>query len=160
MNNGIDIVVIAVSALSLILGARRGLIPQLCSLAGIVIGIWAASRLSSAVGSMLGLGQLSDVAGYVIVLVVVLILMLIVSSLTSRLVRAVGLGLADRLGGALLGLIKCLLLLSLVMNIFLSVNSAVPMVSRDTVAASRLAEPVASLVRTIVGSSHQIPLDV
>ena len=61
--NTIDLVVYLVLALALFEGWRRGAILQICSLAGLVAGIWLAARYGAAVGTWLGIDPAASAAG-------------------------------------------------------------------------------------------------
>ena len=60
--NTIDLVVYLVLALALFEGWRRGAILQICSLAGLVAGIWLAARYGAAVGTWLGIDPAASAA--------------------------------------------------------------------------------------------------
>ena len=53
--NSIDLIVCLVVVLAVWNGWRQGFIVQICSLAGIVAGIWLAARFGSVVGGWLRL---------------------------------------------------------------------------------------------------------
>ena len=82
----------------------------MASIAAWVIGLIAAFRLSSVVGSLLpDVGESAAVRyvlGFVLVLAVVLLAGALIGLLVSRLARAVGLGAADRVLGALAGVAR------------------------------------------------------
>lgn len=108
--SGIDWILLAVVALSALLGLWRGMIGVLASLAAWVLAGWAAFRFGGAVALMLssdgtpGPGQ--TLAGYVLAFMAVLVAVGIVGWLVRKLVHSVGLSGLDRLLGLLLGVLR------------------------------------------------------
>jgi len=117
---GFDYAVLAVIGLSVLLGLWRGVASEVLGLVAWVAAFFAARWWGGAVGGMLS-PMLSEpvwrqVAGLVVVFVATLLLFGLVRLLFSRLLRAVGLGLADRLLGALFGVVRgALVVLALVL---------------------------------------------
>jgi len=107
---GFDYAVLAVIGLSALLGLWRGVASEVLGLVAWVAAFFAARWWGGAVGEMLP-RMLSDpvwrqLSGFVAVFVATLILFGLARLLFSRLLRAVGLGLADRLLGALFGVAR------------------------------------------------------
>ncbi len=145
MNNIFDILILIIFAVAIYFGARNGIIKQLCGLAGILLGVWAASQFGNQVGRWIGYESLPPALCFIIVFLAVVVILLLVASLTRKLVRVAGLGVVDRMGGALLGLVKYALVLSLALNLFVAVNNSLKLVDDATMKQSRLVEPVRSL---------------
>lgn len=73
--NTIDLIVCLILALAVWNGWRQGFVMQICSLAGIVAGIWLASRYGVYVGEWLKLDEtVSAAGGFVVVLLAVILL--------------------------------------------------------------------------------------
>lgn len=94
-------------AASLLLGLWRGVVSEILALAAWVAGFFAARALAPDVAPMLG-GMVADatlryVAGFAAVFVGVLAVFGIGRLVLRMMLRAVGLGLADRLLGAVFG---------------------------------------------------------
>ncbi len=142
MDNIVDIIILIIFLIALYYGARNGIIKQLCGLAGILLGVWAASRFGNCVGGWLGYESLPPALCFIIVFLAVVVILLLIASLTRKLVRVSGLGMVDRIGGALLGLLKYALVLSLALNLFMTANNALHIVNDKVFKQSRLAEPV------------------
>ena len=117
---GFDYAVLAVIGLSVLLGLWRGVASEVLGLVAWVAAFFAARWWGGAVGEMLQ-PMLSEpvwrqLSGLVVVFVATLLLFGLVRLLFSRLLRAVGLGLADRLLGALFGVARgTLVVLALVL---------------------------------------------
>lgn len=102
---------------SLLLGAWRGLVYELCSLAGWVLGFIAARWWAQDVGAWLPMGDAQalwrPVAGFVLVFIGVVFASGLLAWAAKKLLQAVGLRPADRALGALFGVLRAVLLLLL-----------------------------------------------
>lgn len=84
--NTLDLIVCLVLALAVWNGWRQGFVVQICSLAGIVAGIWIAARFGAQVGGWLRLDdEVAAAGGFVTALVVVIL----VVAIAGRVVRKV-----------------------------------------------------------------------
>lgn len=144
--NTIDLVVYLVLALALFEGWRRGAILQICSLAGLVAGIWLAARYGAAVGTWLGIDPAASAAGgFAAVLVATVIAVAVLARLLRRLFRFAGFGIPDILLGIAVAVLKYLLLLSVAFAALESLNADYGLVNRETVVSSRWFGPVRGL---------------
>jgi membrane protein required for colicin V production len=100
----LDYAVIGVFAVSLALGAWRGLVRELLSILGWVIAFLAANLLAGPLGPAMPEAipspELRVAAAYVAIFVASLIVTSLLGLLLSKIVQAVGLGGLDRLLGA------------------------------------------------------------
>lgn len=144
--NTIDLLVYLVLVLALFEGWRRGMILQLCSLAGLVAGIWLAARYGAAVGAWLRLdASVAAAGGFAAVLVVTVVAVAVLGRLLRRLFRFAGFGLPDVLLGIAVAVAKYLLLLSVAFAAFDSLNADHAFVERETLDDSRWYRPVRDL---------------
>jgi membrane protein required for colicin V production len=108
-----DLVVIVIVGLSVLLSLIRGLVREVLALAAWVVAFLAANVLAAEVGhwmpEALPSEELRLLAGFVCVFVVVLVAMSVLAMLVSRLVKSAGLGVEDRLLGAVFGLARGLM---------------------------------------------------
>ncbi len=105
-----DYAVLAVVSASVLLGLWRGVVSEILALAAWVVAFLAARTAAPAVAVWLS-GQIAEpglrlAAAGVLVFVGVLLVFAIARMLLSRMLRAVGLGLLDRLLGALFGVVR------------------------------------------------------
>lgn len=118
----IDLVLLAIVAVSAVFGAFRGLIGVLASLAAWILAGWAAFRFGGEVARMLapdaqpGAAQLFG--GYALAFIGVLLVVGIAGWLLRKLVHGIGLSSMDRFLGLVLGLargalVACVLVLLL-----------------------------------------------
>lgn len=106
----LDIVIIVVIALSTLLSLFRGVVKEVLSLAVWVLSFWLAFRYSYPASRLLeGAVPYESVrmgTAFLLIFLVVLLTGMLLASLVSRLVRAGGLGFADRALGALFGALR------------------------------------------------------
>ncbi|NDY92143.1 CvpA family protein [Ideonella livida] len=113
---GLDLFLGGVLCFSAVLGAMRGLVLELVSLAAWVLAWWLASSHSERLAGLAGM-QVSGGWDALLAFVLVFVATLLVAGLLGRLLKA-ALGLTpfwlvDRLGGAVFGLLRGLLVLLL-----------------------------------------------
>lgn len=111
----LDYAVLGVFAVSLVLGAWRGLVREVVSVLGWVIAFLAANLLAGPVGpampQVIPTPELRVAAAFVAVFIGSLVVTTLVALLLSKVIKAVGLGGVDRLLGAAFGAARGLLIL-------------------------------------------------
>ena len=96
----IDLIVGLLMLWAVFNGWRQGLILQLCSLAGIVLGAWLGIRFGTEAGALLHLDEeFAAAGGFLAVFVVVLIAVAIVGRLLRKVFHFAGFGIPDHLLG-------------------------------------------------------------
>lgn len=114
--SAMDWVIVGVTALSVLVGAWRGLVREVVSLAGWVAAFVLAALFGTTVSALLpaSWSELTRlVAGHALVFVGVLVLAALVGWIIGRLVRAIGLGGLDRLLGSIFGFLRGALVVAL-----------------------------------------------
>jgi len=110
----LDYAVVGVFALSLVVGAWRGLVREVLSILGWVIAFLAANLLAGPLGpqmpQVVPSPELRVAAAYVAVFVASLVATSLLGLLLSKIVKAAGLGGVDRSLGALFGIARGLLI--------------------------------------------------
>ena len=109
-----DLVFLGVLALSLLLGAWRGLISELFSLVSWVIAFTLAKHFAGLLAPKLsGIAAatwLQWALAFVAIVVLVLVVLALLRLLVREMLSAVGLGAADRLAGAIFGVVRGVLI--------------------------------------------------
>lgn len=105
-----DYAVLAVLAVSVLVGVWRGVVSEILALAAWVVAIIAARTWGAEVANWLA-GQIAEpalrmAAGYALVVVAVLLVFAVARVLISLMLKAVGLGLLDRLLGGAFGVLR------------------------------------------------------
>lgn len=125
--NFFDVLVLGFLALFIINGYRKGFIISLASLVALVLGIYLAVNFSNFVQ-----GLLQDnfhpsktwlpVLSFIVTFLVVAILVLIVARVMEKIVDVVGIGVFNKIAGALLGLVKGVLVASIILFVIYSAD--------------------------------------
>lgn len=165
--NAFDIIVAVILAYSLIRGLFRGLVKELASIIGVLGGFFAAySYYHVAAGYLSGLiSNLAyrNILAFLIIFCGVVVLVNVLAIIIKYLLRIVFLGWLDRLGGVGFGVVKGVLIVSVV---FLALTAFLPKgtpLIRDSLAApyvSVVSEKLASLVSSDIKNEFLAKLEV
>ncbi|MCD7969376.1 MAG: CvpA family protein [Alistipes sp.] len=118
-----DIITGLLLLLALYNGFRRGFFIQLAGLAGLFIGAWLAMRFGGELGRFLCIdGKYAAPAGFLIILLLVILAMAGVGRMFKGVFKFAGLSLLDKLAGLVLSLAKTVLVLGLVLWGFDTMN--------------------------------------
>jgi membrane protein required for colicin V production len=116
--NWLDIVIVLLLGFSLWEGWRQGVITQILGLAALALGIWLAWSHGASIGGWMGLeGATARVAGFAVVLVVVIVAVVLIGRATRGLFRIVGMGMFDNVLGAAFSALKMALFVGLVVMV-------------------------------------------
>ena len=106
----LDWILLAILTASMLLGAWRGLVREVLSLAGWIAGFLLAQMFAPEAGQRMPMEGASEgmryLAGFVVVFIAVLVLTAVSGWVLQKLVAAVGLGILDRLLGAVFGSLR------------------------------------------------------
>ena len=106
------------------MGWKKGLVREIATLAGVLLGVWASIHLSQQVAPLLGLdGESAVLIAFIVIFLVALILTYLLGRCVEGLMKAAKLSLLNRLSGALLGAIKALCILAVLLNFMVMVDS-------------------------------------
>ncbi len=144
--NTIDIVILAILAFACYRGMREGIIIQILSLLGIGIGIWLGLSIGSNIASMLGIGgNYTSVWGFVIVLLLTIIASAILARILRKIIKFAGIGFIDIILGALLSMAKYVIVISMFLAAFDTINQSLPLVKHKHIEASKLYRPISNI---------------
>lgn len=155
----IDIGILGVLVVFLAKGVIRGLLKEVCSLLGLVVGGFFAFTfylpLAQTLQDSFALpAQLCIWGSFLAIFVLVVIVFAAVGFVLNRLVKVAFLGGFDRLAGALFGFVQGVVLLSMIV---LALNSSVvPKSAQVMMRDSRLAPPFAELGESIFAGSRSL----
>lgn len=121
-----DILLLVIALIALAIGFHRGIITQIGSLAGIIVGI-ILSRITAPWVAQLIAGDAipsypETVVAHILMFVVGFLGCWALARLFRSLTHALHLGFIDRLAGALFTLLEWLLILSLALNLYLALR--------------------------------------
>jgi membrane protein required for colicin V production len=158
--NYIDYIILVILALFLIQGYRKGIIIGLATIAALILGIYAAVHFSNYLDATLmehlhPSRKWLPVLSFSITFILVVIVVMIVAKLTEKLVDVVGMGFFNHLGGAALGLVKGVILVSILLFLLNSIDPGGKWITeKDRKASffySRTAEIFPKLMKTFGG---------
>ncbi len=135
--NVLDIIIIVFVGFLVVLGIRKGFIISLASLVALILGIWAAVHFSNYLESIL-LEHFNPsrtwlpILSFTITFLIVVILVLLLGKALEKIVDVMGMGIINHILGGVLGLLKGILLLSVVFFIINSLDPQDKLITPDT----------------------------
>lgn len=124
-------------------GYRRGLIFDVASLAGIILGVILAVHLSIGVSSLLPLhGDNALLISFFLIFVAVVVLSLFLAKLVERFIKLVHAGFFNNFAGAVFGLIKGTCILGVLLYYIAIIDLEERVLTRDSKESSLLYHPV------------------
>lgn len=152
-----DILVALVLVVAVWNGVRRGLIMQLCSLVGIVVGLWLASHLGEDVGELFGVAdEYEYLVGFATVMVAALILVTLVGMLLRKFFHFVGFGMLDRILGIVVAVAKYVLVLSALVAVFDHFNAEEKFLPRAKLEGSYTYGPLCELANKMLPLAEEV----
>jgi membrane protein required for colicin V production len=129
--NWLDIIIIVLIVVPGFIGLKAGIIKALFTVAGVIVGVVLAGRLSDSLAGALSFISdpgIARVVAFAIILVVVMIVASIAAKLVKWAISAVLLGWVNRLGGAILGVVLGMIFCGAVLTMwvnYLGISSVV-----------------------------------
>lgn len=134
MDTMIDLTVIIITIWSLVLGIRRGLVVQLCHLAGLYIAIVAASRYAPTVGGIfLDDPGKATTAGFALIVAAAMLAVWIIAPLLRSIVVWRPVRQIDALLGGAAGVVTALLVVGTLFSVFDRANLDPTSISTETI---------------------------
>ncbi len=152
--NWLDVIIIILLGIGLVRGFVDGLIVEVTEIAALVLGIflsihfsgWTASRLSEYFDIQASwLGILS----FAVTFIVVVIAVNLVGRLLDKVLKAAALGFFLRITGAVFGIIKVALILSVIIVFFNTLNQKITILPEKTINNSNLYNPIGDIAPAI-----------
>ncbi len=146
----LDIILTLCLALAAVRGAVKGLTEQVVALVSLVVGAWAAFRFSGLVCTLVQPRlHIDEKMLHIIVFILMIILIAVAFRLLGKVIKAsikfITLGWLDKLLGAAFSVVKTGLVIGILLILFSSVNAEYGFVSSDSLAKSRMYEPVKNM---------------
>jgi len=152
--NFIDLFIILIIFFSLLGGYKNGLIGEIASLAALILGIWGAIRFSGITTDLLIRyfdlkSSYMNIISFAITFIVIVILVRIVGSTVSNLVDWGMLGALNKMGGVLFGMIRAILVLSIILMVIDKIDSDIHIIPEKAKMESRMYEPIRNIAPSI-----------
>ncbi len=135
--NWLDIVLLVILIVSAIGGFANGLVKEIFSLVGLILGVVLAGRFYVNLGGVLGFlpgDNTPRIAAFIIILLVVLLAAALLGILLTKLITAIKLGWLNRLGGVVLGTFLGAILAASLLAVWVQVASPGDIVSNSKIA--------------------------
>ena len=152
--NWIDFVIIALLAFGLIQGFIDGVIIEIAKLAALILGIWGAIHFSGWTADKLSgwfdmQTTWTGVAAFAITFVVIVVGINLLGRLLDTIIKSVSLGFIVKLLGAVFGVVKTALILSVVFVFLNTINEKRHFLPSATIEKSYLYNPIADIIPSI-----------
>lgn len=149
----IDILLGGILLYGLIKGLWKGLFIEVASVVSLLVGLFVAVKFSGAAGSLLQ-GHVENpkhvsIVAFALTFIAVVVGIIFLAKIITKLANLTGLGLVNRIFGGVFGCIKMVLILSVVLNFFIKINSNNTFASKQTLDESVFFYPVLK-VSTII----------
>lgn len=143
----LDIILFCFLVWGVINGLRKGLFVELASLVSLLLGIYVAIKFSGAVGHYLD-GSLPEdpktaaITAFIITFIAVVVGITLLAKVLTKIADFSGLGLMNRILGAFFGLLRMILVLSVVLTLFVKINFNNTFASQETLDKSMFFNPI------------------
>jgi membrane protein required for colicin V production len=136
-------------------GFTSGFIISIATLAGLILGFYAASHFSEFTANWLlaDMGLKSSnirLIAYVVTFVIVIVLVFLLGKFLTGVVKTVGLGIVNRLAGAIFGIAKGLLIASFVFLLFARIDPKGSLMPAEQKKTSVLYKPVSAIAPAVI----------
>ncbi len=145
--NYVDFIILAILAFALVRGFIKGLIIEVASILALILGIWGAIRFSGFVGQRLTeyfdlSTQYLGVIAFAITFIIIVLLVHLIANIIDKLLEAVALGIPVKLLGAVFGVLKTTLILSIIFVILNTFNEKKDFLPKEHLKGSILYYPI------------------
>ncbi|MEI8046067.1 MAG: CvpA family protein [Bacteroidota bacterium] len=136
-------------------GFSSGFIISIATLAGLVLGFYAASHFSELTAKWLknDMGMQSSnikLIAYFVTFILVVVLIFLLGRFMTGVVKTVGLGIVNRLAGAVFGIAKGLLIASFIFLLFARIDPQGSLFTAGHKKGSVLYKPVSQIAPTVI----------
>lgn len=162
--NYVDIILIIPLLWGLYKGFSKGLIIEAATLIAFGLAVWGAVKFHDFLSGWLAdsLGWTSNylpLISFAVIFIGVLLIVFGIAKLIEKFVKAVSLGLLNKLGGAVFGILKFGLFLSMLIFFLEAINKTVSFIPDETKKNSLLYEPVQKIAPTVIPGLNESRLN-
>jgi membrane protein required for colicin V production len=152
--NYFDVIIAIFLLWSAYRGMTKGFLIMAASLAALIFGVWGAIRFSHLTAALLisSFGVQTKylaMISFALTFVIIVILVHLLSRALDKLVKAVALGIVNRIAGVLFGILKTAFLISIFLVILNGINNRVPFIPEEHKENSLLYQPLSRLAPAI-----------
>jgi membrane protein required for colicin V production len=152
--NYIDIIIIIILGIAMIRGFMNGFVREVASLAALIIGIWGAIRFSSFTAAKLYdyfdmTGKYVGIISFIITFLLIVVIIHFIGLLVDKLMKAVALGFINKLLGIAFGLLKSVLIMSVIFMVLNAINQHRQFLPKEKIEQSMLYNPISDIAPAI-----------
>lgn len=146
----IDIILIAFLGFGLVRGFMKGFFVAIASLVALIAGVYGAIHFSFYAAEML-INHVDwdektiNIAAFITTFIVIVLAIALAGKALTKLADFAALGILNKLLGALFGVVKMVLILSILLNIFDAMNSTITFVDDEHTKDAVFYEPIKSV---------------
>ncbi|WP_029905127.1 CvpA family protein [Prevotella sp. 10(H)] len=153
--NWFDIVVVILILVTLVKGFFSGLVMQIASLAGIILGAIFAGKLSEYIAPWLisfidGSPHIIGPLSYIIAFIIILIALFFAGKLVNKFVDALQMSTLNRLAGAIFCAAKWLVVFSILLNLLVEFDQDKKIIKEDIRENSHTYPLVTEIAKTVI----------
>lgn len=149
----LDIVLAIPMAWFIYKGFRKGLIFELSSLIGLVVGIYCSIKFSKYVSTLIGIeGEYSILVAFFITFIAVYLLSLFLGKCIEGLMKMMKMGIMNNILGSVFGLLKCVCMLSVVMYYVVLIDFDKIIITDKTREQSLFYQPIERTGNLLIGT--------
>lgn len=158
--NTLDIIILIVFAVSILYGLRRGVIAQLGSVGGVIVGVIACRAFGDSAAIVTGrlLGSATDTSCYVnsvianvALFIAGFLLTRLIAKMLKGIVHALCLGIIDRIAGALFSLFAWFLAFSIALNLWQVITPDKDITTSSKLSDGKAAKAIIDLAPKLLG---------
>ncbi len=152
--NYFDVIIVVILLWSAYRGITRGFIIMAASLAALILGIWGAIRFSDLTAGLLKekfeiQTEYLSLIAFALTFIAIVIAVHLVARATDKLVKAVALGLVNRLLGLVFAVLKNAFILSIILVVLNTIDKKTPFLPEEQVEDSILYAPLSKLAPAV-----------
>ena len=150
----IDIIIAVILLFGLVKGYMKGLFIEITSLVGLVLGVYGALHFSFYLSDILKDNvswdeSMIQIVAFAGTFIIILLALVFLGKALTKIAETIFLGFFNKILGAVFGVLKYALILSIVFLIYDQINSSLKFLNKEKAKESVLYEPVKNLAPTI-----------
>ncbi len=152
--NTVDIIILVVLLFGLIKGYIKGLFIEITSLVGLILGIYGAIHFSYFLSNILESrvdwdASMIQIVAFGGTFLIILLALVFLGKALTKIAETASLGVFNKMLGAIFGLLKYALILSIVFIVYDQINGSLKFVNKGKVNQSTLYDPVKNLAPSL-----------
>lgn len=145
-------------------GFKKGFIIEIASFIALGLGIWGGMRFSSISAKYLSDAfeiseKVMPLISFAVTFIAIVIVVFMLAKMLQKLITMVALGLINRAAGALFGMLKFGLIMSVLINFTNIVNNQISFIDPEMKTSSILYEPMGTVAQIIIPGIKNIQMD-